>query len=153
VDPGLVIHKNCSRALDKITRITSGSTIGWWSPGNGRGRFWAQQVAVTPGYGLDQRQGPGFDRPESSRRRSGRDRRGSQPRAAGLGRYFRQGNSSAKFGAVDSYVHERMARLASRKYGIRGFNWSDRFTWGWLGDLGIYRLTGTVRYPTAHARR
>jgi group II intron reverse transcriptase/maturase len=75
------------------------------------------------------------------------------PVLRGWGAYFRQGNSSAKFGAVDSYVHERMARLASRKYGIRGFNWSDRFTWGWLGDLGIYRLTGTVRYPTAHARR
>jgi RNA-directed DNA polymerase len=75
------------------------------------------------------------------------------PVPRGWGAYFRQGNSSAKFGAVDSYVHERMARLASRKYGMRGFNWSDRFTWGWLGDLGIYRLTGTVRYPTAHARR
>ncbi len=32
-----------------------------------------------------------------------------------------------------------------------GRNWTDRFTWDWLGNLGIYRLTGTVRYPTAHA--
>jgi RNA-directed DNA polymerase len=71
----------------------------------------------------------------------------------GWGAYFRQGNSSAKFGAVDAYVHERMARLASRKHGLHGINWSDRFTWDWLGDLGIYRLTGTVRYPTAHALR
>ena len=36
--------------------------------------------------------------------------------------YFRQGNSSAKFGAVDAYVHERVARLASRKHGLRGFH-------------------------------
>ena len=71
----------------------------------------------------------------------------------GWGAYFRQGNSSSKFGAVDTYVHERMARLASRKHGLRGINWLDRFTWQWLGDLGIYRLTGTVRYPTAHALR
>jgi RNA-directed DNA polymerase len=71
----------------------------------------------------------------------------------GWGAYFRQGNSSAKFGAVDHYVQERVARLASRKHGLRGVNWSDRFTWAWLGDLGIYRLTGTVRYPTAHALR
>jgi group II intron maturase len=71
----------------------------------------------------------------------------------GWGAYFRQGNSSAKFGAVDSYVHERMARLASRKHGLHGINWLDRFTWDWLGGLGIYRLTGTVRYPTAQARR
>jgi RNA-directed DNA polymerase len=75
------------------------------------------------------------------------------PVLRGWGAYFRQGNSSAKFGAIDSYVHERMARLASRKHGLRGINWLDRFTWAWLGDLGIYRLTGTVRYPTAHARR
>jgi hypothetical protein len=71
----------------------------------------------------------------------------------GWGAYFRQGNSSSKFGAVDAYVHERMARLASRKHGLRGINWLDRFTWEWLGNLGIYRLTGMVRYPTAHARR
>jgi group II intron reverse transcriptase/maturase len=75
------------------------------------------------------------------------------PVLRGWGAYFRQGNSNAKFGAVDDYVHERMARLASRKHGLRGINWTDRFTWGWLGDLGIYRLTGTVRYPAAHALR
>lgn len=69
----------------------------------------------------------------------------------GWGAYFRQGNSSAKFGAVDNYVPEREARLASRKHGLRGINWSDRFTWACLGNLGFYRLTGTVRYPTAHA--
>ncbi|MDQ3680140.1 MAG: group II intron reverse transcriptase/maturase [Actinomycetota bacterium] len=73
------------------------------------------------------------------------------PVLRGWGAYFRQGNSSAKFGVVDTYVHERVARLASRKHGLGGFNWSDRFTWDWLGNLGIYRLTGTVRYPTAHA--
>jgi RNA-directed DNA polymerase len=75
------------------------------------------------------------------------------PVLRGWGAYFRQGNSSAKFGAVDHYVQERVARLASRKHGLHGVNWSDRFTWAWLGDLGIYRLTGTVRYPTAHALR
>ena len=73
------------------------------------------------------------------------------PVLRGWGAYFRQGNSSAKFAAIDAYVHERVARLASRKYSIHGVNWSDRFTWDWLGNLGIYRLTGTVRYPTVHA--
>lgn len=75
------------------------------------------------------------------------------PVLRGWGAFFRQGNSTAKFGAIDRYVHERMARLASRKHGLRGINWQDRFTWDWLRDLGIYRLTGTVRYPTAHALR
>jgi group II intron reverse transcriptase/maturase len=73
------------------------------------------------------------------------------PVLRGWGAYFRQGNSSAKFGAIDHYVHERVAILASRKHALSGFNWQDRFTWAWLGNLGIYRLTGTVRYPTAHA--
>jgi group II intron reverse transcriptase/maturase len=75
------------------------------------------------------------------------------PVLRGWGAYFGQGNSSAKFGAIDHYVHERVAVLASRKYGLSGFNWADRFTWDWLGNLGIYRLTGTVRYPTVHAMR
>lgn len=73
------------------------------------------------------------------------------PVLRGWGAYFRQGNSSAKFGAVDSYVHERMAILASRKHHRSGINWTDRYTWLWLGGLGIYRLEGRVRYPAAHA--
>jgi group II intron reverse transcriptase/maturase len=73
------------------------------------------------------------------------------PVLRGWGAYFRQGNSSAKFGAIDSYVHERVAILASRKHQRSGFNWTDRYTRSWLGDLGIPRLQGTVRYPAAHA--
>jgi RNA-directed DNA polymerase len=60
------------------------------------------------------------------------------PVMRGWGAYFRQGNSSAKFGAIDSYVHERMAILASRKHQRSGFNWTDRYNWDWLGSLGIY---------------
>jgi len=73
------------------------------------------------------------------------------PVLRGWGAYFRQGNSSAKFSVIDHYVHERMAILASRKHRRAGFNWSTRYTWAWLVDLGIYRLEGTVRYPAAHA--
>ena len=73
------------------------------------------------------------------------------PVLRGWGAYFRQGNSSAKFGAIDCDVHKRMARLTSRKHALSGPNWMDRFTWDWLGQLGIHRLTGTVRYPTANA--
>jgi len=65
--------------------------------------------------------------------------------------YFAAGNSSAKFHAVDSYVHQRMALLASDKYGLHGRNWATRFTHGWMTDLGIYRLTGKVRYRAASA--
>jgi group II intron reverse transcriptase/maturase len=73
------------------------------------------------------------------------------PVLRGWGNYFRYGNSSRKFNAIDSYVHQRMAKLASVKYGLPGWNWTTRFTYGWLTNLGIYRLTGTVRYWAAHA--
>ncbi|MGK2933610.1 MAG: group II intron reverse transcriptase/maturase [Solirubrobacterales bacterium] len=65
--------------------------------------------------------------------------------------YFRWGHSEAKFAAVDSYVHERLALFASKKYGVSGRNWARRFTVAWCRDLGVYRLAGTVRYVTAHA--
>ena len=67
--------------------------------------------------------------------------------------YFRHGNSSKKFAIVNSYVHQRMAILASNKHGLSGRNWATRFNYGWLTSLGIYRLSGTVDYRTAHAQR
>ncbi len=73
------------------------------------------------------------------------------PVLRGWGNYFRYGNSSEKFHVVDSYVHERMARLASTKYGLHGTNWATRFTYEWMTDLEIYRLSGTVRYWAASA--
>lgn len=69
----------------------------------------------------------------------------------GWGAYFRYGNSARKFAAVDSYVHERLAIFASVKHGLRGRNWASRFTYGWFTRLGAYRLSGTVRYWSAHA--
>jgi group II intron reverse transcriptase/maturase len=64
----------------------------------------------------------------------------------GWGAYFAVGNSSTKFRAIDSYVHLRMAKLASKNHGLHGRYWATRFTYGWLTDLGIYRLGGKVRY-------
>lgn len=75
------------------------------------------------------------------------------PVLRGWGNYFRYGNSARKFDAIDSYVHERLARLASIKHGRSGRNWATRFTYGWLTSLGIYRLAGTVRYWDANALR
>jgi RNA-directed DNA polymerase len=73
------------------------------------------------------------------------------PVLRGWGAYFRRGNSSRKFGAVDGYVNLRMAKLASIKHGLSGRNWVVRFNYAWLNGLGIFRLRGTVRYGAAHA--
>ncbi|HEY5273705.1 MAG TPA: group II intron reverse transcriptase/maturase [Acidimicrobiales bacterium] len=73
------------------------------------------------------------------------------PVLRGWAGYFRHGNSSKKFAIVNSYVHLRMAILASNKHGLPGRNWATRFNYGWFTSLGVYRLTGTVAYKTAHA--
>jgi hypothetical protein len=44
------------------------------------------------------------------------------------------------------YLHQWLAKLASVKHGLPGRNWVNLFTYEWLSDLGIYRLTGTVSY-------
>ncbi|MDA8310603.1 MAG: maturase [Actinomycetota bacterium] len=75
------------------------------------------------------------------------------PVLRGWGAYFRVGNSSRKFATIDSYVHERLAMLASVKRGLTGRRWTTRFTYRWFTSLGVHRLSGTVRYGTAHALR
>ena len=75
------------------------------------------------------------------------------PVIRGWGNYFRSGNSARKFSQIDSYVHERLAILASNKHQRSGRNWATRFNSDWLGRLGVHTLTGTVRYGTAHAPR
>jgi RNA-directed DNA polymerase len=52
------------------------------------------------------------------------------PVLRGWGAYFRYGNSSRKFNAIDSYVHQRLAKLASVKYGLPRWNWATHFTYG-----------------------
>jgi Group II intron, maturase-specific domain len=71
----------------------------------------------------------------------------------GWGNHFRYGNSAAKFSQIDSYVNERFAILASAKHGLQGRNWVSRFNHEWATQLGVHRLTGTVRTTTAYARR
>ena len=74
------------------------------------------------------------------------------PVLRGWGGYFRYGNSNRKFAAIDSYVHWRLSKLARVKHATRSRLRVSRFNYGWLGDLGIYRLTGTVQYwKPAHA--
>ena len=41
------------------------------------------------------------------------------PIISGWGNQYRYGNSSRKFAIIDSYVHERLAILMSRKHGLK----------------------------------
>ena len=70
----------------------------------------------------------------------------------GCGAYFRYGNSNRKFALIDSYVHLRLSKLASVKYATRGRLQATRFNYAWLTELGIYRLSGSVkRWTPVHA--
>jgi RNA-directed DNA polymerase len=71
----------------------------------------------------------------------------------GWGNYFRYGNSAEKFNHIDAYVNERLAILASAKHGLQGRNWGTRFNYEWATQLGIYRLSGTVKPTLAYASR
>ena len=70
----------------------------------------------------------------------------------GWGAYFRVGNSTRQFQQVDNYVRERLALFLSKKTGQSGRHWT-RHSLAFLQALGVYQLTGTVRWypatPTA----
>jgi group II intron reverse transcriptase/maturase len=69
----------------------------------------------------------------------------------GWAAYFRIGNSARKFQDVDHYVHERLAKFLANKAG-RGGHQRKRYTWAFFDKLGVYRLSGTVKWYTAAPR-
>ena len=75
------------------------------------------------------------------------------PILGGWGNYFRWGNSARRLNTIDSYVHERLAIFMSRKHKRQGRNWVRRYNFVWFSSLGVYRLSGNVRYGSAHALR
>jgi RNA-directed DNA polymerase len=68
----------------------------------------------------------------------------------GWGNYFRTGNASDKFVAMDRYVAWRLKRLLVKKRGrnLRAGQ-ADRWTRTWFHDQGLHKLMGTIRYPKA----
>ena len=93
------------------------------------------------------------------RDRTGRNRAGDDireviadlnPVLRGWGNYFRTGNAADKFIQADRYVAWRLYRLMVKK---RGRNLhagqADQWTRQWFEGHGLYRLSGTVRYPKA----
>lgn len=92
------------------------------------------------------------------RDRTGRSRAGIRigwviedlnPILRGWGNYFRTGNAAIKARHIDRYVVRRLTRLLIKK---RGRNLRAgvvaQWTEDWFNERGLYRLRGTVRYPT-----
>jgi group II intron reverse transcriptase/maturase len=85
------------------------------------------------------------------------------PVLRGWGNYFRTGNASGKFHAVDRYVHRRLVRLLAQRGGQRRWrpggggrvpfrpqHWPHRRL---VQEHGLHQLLGTIRYPTDSRRR
>ncbi|MGH7643570.1 MAG: group II intron reverse transcriptase/maturase [Candidatus Dormibacteria bacterium] len=64
----------------------------------------------------------------------------------GWGNYFKWGNSTRKFSQIDSYVQARLALFDSKKRQKRGRRWGTVHTAAWYGGLGVFSLSGTIRY-------
>jgi RNA-directed DNA polymerase len=75
------------------------------------------------------------------------------PVLRGWGNYFRTGNADREFTKLDGFVYRRMCRWQQRRGGQRATK-SKAWTSDQLHGMGLYRLRGTVRYPSqATARR
>ena len=70
------------------------------------------------------------------------------PVLRGWGRYFHTGNADDKFKQIDDYVHERIVRWLWRRGGQRRRFRPRYWPHARLHALGLYRLRGTVRYPS-----
>ena len=77
------------------------------------------------------------------------------PLLRGWGNYFRTGNASRHFIAIDHYVWTRLVRLLAKQRGRRGHKLRRRIRrmridWPMsrLHDVhGLHKLTGSIRYP------
>lgn len=69
----------------------------------------------------------------------------------GWGNYFRTGNATRKFCALDKYLWRRLVAFEHRRRGWNQGRARDRFNYDWYQSLPLYRLPGTVRYPLAVA--
>src|SRR5258706_727395 len=78
------------------------------------------------------------------------------PVLRGWGNYFRTGNASGKFQAVDRYVRERLLRLLMRRGGqrrpdarrLRPRQWPHR---RFVNEHGLHQVLGTICYPRSRA--
>ena len=65
----------------------------------------------------------------------------------GWGEYFRTGNATRHFCAIDKYVRRRLVILEHRRRGWNQGRCPWRFDYLWYANLPLYRLPGTIRYP------
>jgi RNA-directed DNA polymerase len=65
--------------------------------------------------------------------------------------YFRHGNSAQQFKSFDRYVKHRLSRFISHKHGRSGPNHGLAILLESKTQLGLMRVSGSIRYGFAHA--
>lgn len=92
----------------------------------------------------------------TSKRHSGKDVKeiiaALNPVLRGWGNYFRTGNADREFNRMDRFVVSSLRRWQSRRGGQRAAR-RPLFSWDQLRQMGLYRLMGTVKYPSQAAPR
>jgi group II intron reverse transcriptase/maturase len=87
----------------------------------------------------------------TSKRQSGKDVKQViaelNPVLRGWGNYFRTGNADREFNKIDGFVVRSLRRWQRRRGGQRPAK-RPWFTWDQLRGMGLYRLMGTVKYPS-----
>jgi group II intron reverse transcriptase/maturase len=87
----------------------------------------------------------------TSKRQSGKDVKQIiaelNPVLRGWGNYFRTGNADREFNQMDSFVVTSLRRWQYRRGGQRVTK-RPLFAWDQLRGMGLYRLMGTVKYPS-----
>jgi group II intron reverse transcriptase/maturase len=87
----------------------------------------------------------------TSKRQSGKDVKQIiaelNPVLRGWGNYFRTGNADREFNKMDNFVYRSLRRWQYRRGGQRVAK-RPPFTQDQLYGMGLYRLMGTVKYPS-----
>jgi RNA-directed DNA polymerase len=157
---GLRLHPGKTRIVDLDEGREGLDFLGWHFRARMSGRLWEQKRIVR--YYLHR--WPSARAMKAIRTkikdRTGRNRVGVRdirmliaelnPVLRGWGGYFRTGNSDRKFNQIDDYVRKRLRSVLIKK---RGRNLHagvvDQWTRDWFHQQGVYRLSGTIRYPKA----
>jgi RNA-directed DNA polymerase len=157
---GLRLHPDKTKVVDLRTGREGLDFLGCHFRARMSGRLWEQKRIVR--YYLhrwpSQRAMKALR--DKVRARTGRNRVGVKdireviadlnPLLRGWGNYFRTGNAADKFIQADRYVAWRLKRLMVKKRG-RNLHAGQAGQWTreWFEGHGLYRLSGTIRYPKA----
>jgi RNA-directed DNA polymerase len=156
---GLQLHPDKTRVVDLREGREGFDFLGCHFRARMSGRLWEQKRVIRFYLHRWPSQRAMKRLREKVRDRTGANRKGTRiewviedlnPILRGWGNYFRTGNAAKKFRQIDRYVCRRLFRLQVKK---RGRNLhagqADQWTEAWFHDLGLYQLSGTVRYPKA----